>query len=268
MKVALFKPKTILIEREGAVGTIILNKPKKKNAMDLEMIRELSTAFQMLDNEEKVRLIVLSSQGEIFCAGADLNWMRSGMNQTEVQLQNESLELALLFRTIWETSTITISAVKGRILGGAIGLLAASDFVVAERSSTLGFSEVKLGLVPATISPYVLRKAGFGRCTDWMMTGRLIHTREAQESGIIHRVCEDGMLTKATNQLVEELLSNAPQALRGVKKLLRDLENEFDPDKLDQFTSQLVARFRASKEGLEGMNAFLEKRKPRWHETP
>ena len=264
----LTKEIPIIIEREGAVGTIYLNRPQVRNAMDLNMIRDLTSAFQMLDNEEEVRIIVLTSKGDNFCSGADLNWMQSGMNQTMVQLSKESLELAGLYRTIWESATVTIASVKGRIPGGAIGLLAASDFVVAERSSSLTFSEVKLGLVPATISPYVIRKAGLSRTNDWMMTGRLIESEEAMAAGMIHRICENGFLPETTKNLIDELISNAPQALMGVKQLLRDLEGETEPDQEDQFTSRLIARYRTSAEGQEGMNAFFEKRKPRWNEKP
>jgi methylglutaconyl-CoA hydratase len=256
----------LIIERAGAVGTIYLNRPQVKNAMDLEMIRDLTSAFQLLDDEDEIRIIVLTSKGDNFCSGADLSWMQSGMTQTMAQLSKESLELAGLYRTIWESATVTIASVKGKIPGGAIGLLAASDFVVAERSSSLIFSEVKLGLVPATISPYVIRKAGLSRTNDWMMTGRHIESEEAMAAGMIHRICENGFLTETTKTLVEELISNAPQALMGVKQLLRDLEGETDPDQEDQFTSQLIARYRTSEEGQEGMQAFFEKRKPRWNE--
>lgn len=232
------------------------------------MIRELSQAYQILDKEDKIKIIILTSRGDTFCSGADLKWMQSGLSQTMLQLEKESLELAGLFRTIWDSATVTIASVKGQVPGGAIGLLAASDFVVAERSTTLRFSEVKLGLVPATISPYVIRKAGFSRTSDWMMTGRPIDAEEAQAGGLIQRICEEGFLIKSTDLLVQELMSNAPKALMGVKQLLRDLEGERDPDQEDRFTSQRIARFRTSEEGQEGMKAFFEKRKPRWSEKP
>ena len=257
-----------MIEREGAVATILLNRPGVRNAIDLQMIREITNTFQMLNSEEGIKIIVLTSHGENFCSGADLNWMKRGINQSEEQLKKESLELAGLFRAIWESYAVTVASVKGHIPGGAIGLLAASDFVVAERSATLTFSEVKLGLVPATIAPYVLRKVGYSRTSDWMMTGRPIDSTEAREAGLIQRICEDGNLVEPTEHLIQELLAHSFKAIKGVKDLLRRLESETDPDQVDRYTSRLIAGFRTSSEGQEGMKAFFEKRKPRWNDKP
>ena len=134
-------PKTILIERKGAVATLRLNRPGVRNAMDLQMIREISASIALLNREDGIRVIVLTSRGQNFCSGADLNWMKSGMNQTEGQLKKESLELARLFRLIWESDAITIASVIGVIPGGAIGLLAAADFVIAEQSVSLRSSQ-------------------------------------------------------------------------------------------------------------------------------
>ncbi len=262
----LFKPETILIERAGAVATIILNRPGVKNAIDLQMIREITHTFQMLHREKEIKIINLTSRGENFCSGADLNWMKEGINQSEVQLKKESMELAGLFRAIWDSDALTISSVKRHIPGGAIGLLAASDFVIAERSATFTFPEVKLGLVPATIAPYVLRKVGFSRTSDWMISGRQIDTAEAREGGLIQRICDDGLLVESTERLIQDLLAHSFKAIKGVKDLLRRLESETDPDQVDQYTSKLIAGLRASSEGQEGMNAFFEKRKPRWNE--
>jgi len=248
------------------VATIILNRPGVRNAIDLQMIREITRTFQMLNSEKGIQIINLTSRGAYFCSGADLNWMKESINQPEEQLTKESLELAELFRAIWESEAVTISSVKGHIPGGAIGLLAATDFVVAERSATLTFSEVKLGLVPATIAPYVLRKVGFSRASDWMMTGRPIDTTEAREAGLIQRICDDGLLVESTEHLIQELLTHSFKAVKGVKDLLRRLESESDPNQVDPYTSRLIAAFRTSSEGQEGMAAFFEKRKPRWNE--
>lgn len=257
-----------MLERLGAQATLILNRPEVKNAINLQMIREITRTFEMLNGEKEIKIINLTSRGENFCSGADLNWMKESINQSEEELTKESLELAGLFRTIWESDAVTISSVKGQIPGGGIGLLAAADFVVAERSSTLTFSEVKLGLIPATIAPYVLRKVGFSRASDWMMTGRPIDTSEARESGLIQRICEDGLLVETTKQLIKELLSHSFKAVKGVKDSLRKLESETNPDQVDQYTSRLIAGFRTSSQGQEGMTAFFEKRKPRWNEKP
>jgi methylglutaconyl-CoA hydratase len=255
--------KTILLNKKGGVATLTLNRPEVRNALDLQMIREITSAIELLNKESAIRLILFNSSGDHFCSGADLNWMQSAPGLPEDQVRSESFELAKLFRVIWDASAVTISSVKGHMAGGAIGLLAASDFVVAERSALLTFAEVKLGLVPATIAPYVMRKAGFSRSSDWMMTGRVIDAAEAHEAGLVHRICEDGSLELATGLLVEELLSGGVQALKGIKRLLRRIEGKTDPGELDTYTSGLIAGFRTSPEGQEGMKAFLEKRKPR-----
>lgn len=235
--------------------------------MDLQMIREMTFSFTKLNREKDTRIIRLSSEGANFSAGADLNWMRAGMAQGKEQLLKESLELAGLFRTIRESSAVTIATVKGRIMGGAIGLLAAADLVLAERSSSLAFSEVKLGLIPATIAPHVLRKAGTSRTLEWMLTGRTIPASEALDGGLFHRLCEIGSLDHAADHLISDLLSNGPLALAGVKDLIANLEWRTDPAQVDQYGAELIAAFRVSREGQEGMNAFFEKRKPDWIET-
>ena len=259
-------PETIVLEKKGTQAIITLNRPEVHNAMNLTMIREITRALESLIREEGIRLIIFNAKGDHFCSGADLHWMRSGLTQPQDQLESESLELAKLFREIRESEAVTICSVKGRISGGAIGLLAASDFVVAESSVVLAFPEVKLGLVPATIAPHVLRKAGSSRSSDWMMSGRPVPASEAREGGLIHRVCGEGALESSTDELAEELLAGGVAALKGVKVLLRQLERPAEADETDAFTSRLIAGYRASPEGQEGMQARLEKRKPRWNE--
>jgi methylglutaconyl-CoA hydratase len=257
---------TIILEKNGGVAEISLNRPEVRNAMNLQMIREITSVIELLKGDDAVRLILFRSEGAHFCSGADLKWMQSGLQISKAQLEKESYELARLFRVIWESAAVCICAVKGVISGGANGLLAASDMVLAESSAKFTFPEVKLGLIPATIAPYVMRKAGFSRTTDWMMTGRQIGAIEAMEAGLIHRICEDGRLEESTGILTGELLSGGVQALKGVKQLLRQLEIPGDPHETDKFTSRLIAGFRISPEGQEGMKAMLEKRKARWDE--
>jgi len=263
----LDKLETILVGKKQGVATVTLNRPEARNAMNLQMIRELNATLEELNEDRSIRVIRFNSTGDHFCAGADLEWMRAGQALPEDQLKRESMELAGLFRNVQESAAVTICSVKGQVPGGAVGLLAASDFVVAERSVALRFPEVKLGLIPATVAPYVLRKAGIGRTSDWMMTGRLIPVSEAKEAGLVHRICGEGSLEATTEDLIKELLSGGVQALRGVKSLLRNLEALTDPEEVDTYTAGLIAGFRVSPEGQEGMKAFLEKRKPRWDEA-
>jgi methylglutaconyl-CoA hydratase len=260
------KPGTIVLERTGGVATITLNRPEVRNAMNLQMIRELTSILRVLQGEKEIRLILFKAMGTHFCSGADLVWMKAGLKLTKEQLEQESLELASLFRFIHESDALTLCCVKGRISGGAVGLLAASDLVLAEESAILTFPEVKLGLVPATIAPYVLRKAGYSRSLDWMVTGRLIDAAEAREAGLIHRICGEGALDEASELLAGDLLSGGKEALKGIKRLLKELEGITDADELDHYTSRLIAGFRISPEGQEGMKAFLEKRRPGWDE--
>lgn len=260
------KAGTIILSKEEGVATITLNRPGVRNAMDLQMIREIGSVIRELDNDAGIRLIIFNSSGDHFCSGADLKWMQAWQGLSEDQLRSEGLELAKLFRHIWQSAAVTICSVKGRISGGAIGLLAASDLVVAERSAILTFPELKLGLIPATIAPYVLRKAGFGRTSEWMMTGRPIAATEAKDAGLIHRICDEGSLGECMELLSRELFSGGPHALKAVKQLLRKLEGMTDPEEVDRYTSRLIAGIRVSPEGQEGMKAFLEKRKPGWDE--
>lgn len=259
---------TLHVRKKGAVATLKLHRPRVHNAMNLQMIREMTDSLESLNRETDIRIVVLTSDGENFSAGADLNWMREGMKQKETQLEQESLELAGLFRVIRESAAVTIASVRGRIIGGAIGLVAASDLVVAEESSIMAFSEVKLGLVPATIAPHVLRKAGSSRTLDWMLTGRSIPASEALQAGLFHRVCKSGSLEQTTDKLISDLLPNGPLALAGVKELLRNLEVETDPARIDLMNAKRIAAFRISPEGQEGMSAFFEKRNPKWNEAP
>jgi methylglutaconyl-CoA hydratase len=262
----LEQKESIILERKGAVAVITLNRPGVRNALNLEMIREITAAIREMNNDPAIRLILITSRGDHFCSGADLAWMKDGLEQPEELLKSESMELAGLFRELQGSEAPSICSVKGVVSGGAVGLLAAADFVVAEGTTVLRFPEVKLGLVPATIAPYVLRKAGYGRTSDWMMTGRRIGAREALEAGLIHRICEEGSLDETTALLLEELLSGGRRALQGIKRVLRDLEDLEDPDQVDLYTSGKIAAFRISPEGQEGMRAFLEKRKPGWDE--
>ena len=260
------KAGTIILSKKEGVATITLNRPGVRNAMDLQMIREIGSTIRVLNDDPGTRMIILGSGEDYFCSGADLKWMQAGQKLNRDLLRSESLELAKLFRDIWESAAVTICSVKGHIPGGAIGLLAASDLVVAESSAILTFPEVKLGLIPATIAPYVLRKAGFSRTSEWMMTGRPISATEAKDAGLIHRLCDEGSLEQSTGLLARELLSGGPHALKAVKHLLRNIEEMTDPEEVDHYTSRLIAGIRVSPEGQEGMKAFFEKRKPGWDE--
>ena len=259
---------TIQTSIEGAVATITLDRPEVHHAMNIEMIREVATALAGMRQNESIRIIRLRATGDHFSAGADLDWMREGMKQSEAQLKQESMELAGLFRLLSEMPQVVVSAVQGKVLGGANGLIAASDLVIAEDTARFSFSEVKLGLVPATVAPFVVRKAGIGRAAAWMLTGLVFSAEDARTAGLVHFICEEGKLAEETGHLTDELLSNGPEAMQGIKQMLRHMESGRDPQKIQEETAAIIARYRISPEGQEGMNAFFEKRKPGWHGNP
>lgn len=260
------KTKTILTSIDGAVGTITLNRPELHHAMNMEMISELNQTFSGFGKDPGIRIILLRSTGEHFCAGADLNWMRGSMGLDEEQLKQEGIELASLFAKMRDLPKIILTAVSGKVIGGANGLVAASDLVIAEPTTRFAFSEVKLGLIPATIAPFVVYRVGRSRAAAWMISGRWFDAEEAASAGLVQFICERDELKKETATLLKELLSGGPEALRGIKQMMQSFDFTQDAEKIIDESAENMARFRISPEGQEGMQAFLEKRKPRWNE--
>ncbi len=258
---------TILTSVNGPVATIELKRPEVHHAMNLQMIRELSGAFSLFGKEPGIRIILLRSSGEHFCAGADLNWMRDGMNQPEEQLKQESMELAGLFLLMTEIPRIILTAVSGKVIGGANGLVAASDLVIAERSARFSFSEVKLGLIPGTIAPFVIRRVGKSRAAAWMITGRWFDAEEARWAGLVDDTCETGSLEAKSSKILEDLLACGPEAMAGIKQMVQQFDFGEESHKMVEKSAGILARFRISPEGQEGMTAFFEKRRPAWNEN-
>ncbi|MGW8314084.1 MAG: enoyl-CoA hydratase-related protein [Bacteroidales bacterium] len=255
------------IELVPPVATVTLNRPEVRNAMHIGMIRELTSTLGHLEKQQDIRILCLNAAGPDFCSGADLHWMREGMDQSEATLRSESLELAGLFRDLASSRLIIIASVHGRVMGGAIGLVAAADLAVAESGSSFAFSEVRLGLVPATIAPYAIGKLGFSRAKELMLSGRVFTAEAAMQYGLVHSLCLSGELETATGQRVAQLLHNGPEAMSGTKSLLNRLNRQPVGEELMELTAALIARHRISEEGQEGMRAFFEKRKPSWDET-
>lgn len=255
---------TIQTSESEFLGSVTLSRPGVHNAMNIEMIREITHALEHLGSLPRIRLILITAEGPNFSAGADLQWMREGIDQDHDQLLAESRELASLFRQLSMTGPVVVSAVRGKVIGGAIGIVAASDLVLAESDATFRFSEVRLGLVPATIAPYVLRKTGHGRASAWMLTGRAFSATEAQEAGLVQYTCPPGELEGEVSRLIKDLENGGPRALRGIKQLLRTIPGSSAPgDYLDE-TAEMIAAFRTSAEGQEGIRAFFDKRNPDW----
>ncbi|MFH0757637.1 MAG: enoyl-CoA hydratase-related protein [Bacteroidota bacterium] len=255
---------TIQTSLYGPVGTVTLNRPGVHHALNLTMIRELTGALHALEADDQIRIVLFRSSGANFSAGADINWMREGRHQSREQLKQESMELAGLFRLITEIPIPCVCAVQGKVIGGANGLIAASDLVIAENTARFSFSEVKLGLIPATIAPFVIRKAGRSRTAAWMLSGEPFSTGEALEGGLVHYTCAAGELEKKTGQIISRLLKGGPEAMKGIKKMLREFSIHAGAQTIQEESAELIADTRISSEGQEGMNAFLEKRKPDW----
>lgn len=255
---------TIEIESKNAVATIWLNRPQVHNAINQQMILELITAFINLSNDESVRIIILRGRGKSFCTGADLNWMRNAATFTNEENLKESNALAMCFHSIYHCSKPTIAFVHGAAMGGANGFIAACDFAYATNDTVFAFSEVKLGLIPATISPYIIKRIGEFNAKDLMLTGRKIDAATAVQ---IHLINQSGAANEIEIQLkniIEHLLAAGPRAVTACKNLIYDIVNVLKHNELAEYTAASIAGIRKTDEAQEGMTAFLEKRKPHW----
>ena len=256
------KFKTIIIEKKDNVISIWLNRPEVHNAMNTLMIEELTNAFSSFDNDQ-TRAIVLRGKGKSFCAGADLNYMKEIASFGLKENMEDSLKLAHLFQGIYICPFPTIAVVHGSAFGGANGLLAACDIVLAEENTTFAFSEVKLGIAPATIAPFVIRRIGGFGAKELMITGKRFKTTEALKWHLVNDSVAARELEDTLIKLLTEIKRNGPKAVRATKKLIHSITDHKTDDMLE-YTAQIIAELRASDEGQEGMASFLEKRKPNW----
>lgn len=257
---------TIQFEINDAVGTIRLNRPGKHNAFNDVMIGELTACFKALGKMETLRAVVLRGNGKSFCAGADLNYMKDVATYGYNQNFEDAKKLARLFETVYSCPLPTIAVVHGAAFGGANGLLAACDIVIAEENTTFAFSEVKIGIAPATIGPFVLRRTGESTGRELMMTGRRFNGVEAERAGLVNRSVTPEALEETVQDYIKEFMTAAPGAVRATKKMIGTVMNE-NKDDLSEYTADLIATLRALDEGQEGMAAFLEKRKPFWYKS-
>jgi len=256
---------TIFIERDGRVARIWFNRPDVHNAFNAIMIRELRDAFRDVREDPQIRVVVLSGRGASFCAGADLNWMREIIHFSYNENIQESTELADCLEELYSLPKPTIARVNGTAIGGGTGFLAACDIVVASREAVFGLSESKLGLVPAVISPYIVRRIGEARAHRYFLTGERIDAARAEEVGLINRSLDPGLIDAQIDDFARMLLSSGPEALAKAKELLRVIPRlSYEEGK--KFAVEMIAGLRVSAEGQEGMAAFLEKRKPKWAE--
>lgn len=255
---------TIEFEKKDDVGTVWLNRPRSHNAFNETMISELNDVFEAVNEMDTIRVVILRGRGKSFCAGADLNWMRGVKDYSYEQNYAESFNLSKCFYAIYTSSKPTIAMVHGAAIGGANGLLAACDFAFADEDTTFSLSEVKIGIVPACISPYVVKRTGEFGSRDLMLTGRRIKGREAQEYKLINKSFAGDGMEKHVEGMIGLLRTSGPKAMAHCKNLLHGVSNEWDMKTALGKTARMIAEIRSSEEGQEGMAAFLEKRKPNW----
>jgi methylglutaconyl-CoA hydratase len=239
------------IEREGHVLRVTISRPERRNAFDASLIAELTEAFSDVGD---ARAVVLAGDGESFCAGADVEWQRASVELSFEENVEDAMRLYRMCETIDRCPAPVVARVQGYALGGGSGLVACSDVAIAAPAAIFGFSEVKLGIIPAVISPFVLPKIG-AHARRYFLTGERFNAEVALRIGLVHELADD--LEEAVERVVGEVLTAGPQAVREAKRLIREQPSGED-------TAQIAARLRSGEEGQEGLRAFLERRTPNW----
>ena len=259
---------TTTLDARG-VATLTLNRPDKHNALDGATVQELHAALTALGADATVRVVVVTGAGASFCAGADIAHMRSMMGATEQQNVDDALLLARCLRTLDELDKPVIARVNGNVYGGGVGLVACADIAIGVETAKFALTEVRLGIVPAVISPYVVAAIGNRHARRLFLTATPFDAIEARSIALLHFTATAEQLDATVEAQIEQLLRGGPEALRAAKKLVRRMtqlgDREARLDVLSQETAQLLARLRVSPEGREGLSAFLERRKPGWH---
>lgn len=255
----------LLLDIDGHCATVTLNRPDVRNAFNDEVIAELTQVFADLSVRTDLRCIVLAASGKAFCAGADLNWMKRASTYGPAENEADAVKLAELLRRIAESPKPTVARVHGPAFAGGLGLVTACDIAVASFDATFCLSEVKLGLIPAMISPYVVRAMGPRAAGRWFLTAEVFDGAEAYRCGLVQEIAAPEELDGAVNALLGHLVVAGPRAMAETKALIRDVAHRPVDDALMHETARRIAATRASDEGREGLASFLEKRKPRWH---
>ena len=258
--------KTIKVQLGESMAWVNLDRPEVRNALNDELIRELTEVFDWLNSRDDIRVIILKGNGMAFCAGADLAYMKDMAGFSYNQNIADAQKLSKLFQTIYYCDKAVIVDVHGACIGGANGIIAAADIVIAEKDTKFAFSEVRLGLTPATISPFVVSKIGNTAAKELMLTGRRFSADEAKVFGLVNVVVDENEMIDAERQYIEHFMQASPDAVAECKNLLRMVSgtgDRYNPIFMD--TSVLIANQRVSKAGQEGMKAFFEKRKPEWN---
>ena len=246
------------------VATVTLNRALRRNAFNAELIAALHEAFETLQGAEGVRVVFLRGAGGTFSAGADLEWMRDAIDRTEADNRDDAYQMARMLKSLWDIPALTVALVEGGAFGGGAGLAAACDMAVATADAQFSFSEVRLGIIAATISPYVVAAVGPRQARGLFATGRLFDAAYAEKIGLVTEVVADAVeLDAARDRIAADMMACAPGAVAESKRLVDDVAYQPIEDVMDE-TAKRIARIRISDEGQEGVRAFLEKRKPSW----
>ena len=248
---------------DGVVTTVTLARPDSHNALNVGLIEELTSCFEDISDDDGVRAVVLAGEGRSFCAGADIGYMRETANFTYEDNLDDARRLATMYWTIDTCPKPLVARVHGAALGGGSGLVAVADVVVADEEARFAFTEVRLGIAPASIAPFVVRKIGASHARSLFVTGERFRVEKAREIGLVHNVAPRDDLDAAVEEKVGELLQGGPVAQATVKALLRRLETT-EPMEAPGLTSRVISELRTGEEGQEGLAAFLEKREPGW----
>jgi len=256
---------SLLVRRDPPVAHVVLSRPEVRNAFNAELIGELHRTFDELSGDPELRAIVLAGEGKTFCGGADIAWMRASLELTLEENLEDARRLSRMLRAIDSAPQLVIARVQGAALGGGSGLVAACDIAIAAENAVFGFTETKLGLLPATISPFVLAKIGLSHARAVALTGERFSAQRAERMGLVHVVVPEEELDGAVEVALKELRSAGPSAVARTKAIFARVADLPYDDTLEP-TASAIASQRISDEGQEGLRAFLEKRRPSWSE--
>ena len=254
---------SVRFTREGVVARVALNRPEVRNAFNDEMIEDLLEVFAEIRDDRDIRAVVLTGEGRVFCAGADVHWMKRVLDYSYEKNYEDSLTLARMLREIFTCPKPVVGCISGAAIGGGTGLVAVCDIAIAADDTVFAFTETRLGLSPATISPYLLKRMGERNVREYFLTGERFTAARAAAMGLVNAVVRPKELDAAVDEKVGMMLKNGPEALAVSKDLIREIAQRTLEDN-GPYTAGVIAKMRVSEEGQEGMNAFLEKRKPRW----
>ncbi|GIL17543.1 MAG: enoyl-CoA hydratase [Oligoflexia bacterium] len=253
----------VQVTESQSIATVTLHRPDLRNAFNPEMISQITKAFRQFSASSGIRAIVLRGSGKVFCAGGDLSWMQEMVNYDFAQNKKDAEILFEMFQAILTCPLPVICVVHGAAFGGALGLIAASDYVICEEKTQLCFSEVKLGIAPAVISTFVLQKSNLGLVGPAMLTGHPFTAADAKIMGLVHDICDEESLNDKILTACQWFRDSGPEAVRATKKLIHEISGA-SPAQAKDAVTQVIAERRVSAEGQEGLKSFLEKRKPSW----